>query len=60
MHEYYLEYLEWKRSFKKPKPAPITTPLVIEPATISAEEAISGERLSSSSAGRSYASGRRQ
>lgn len=49
VHQYYLEYLEWKRSLQKPKPVPITTPLVIEPAPISAEEAISSERLSSSS-----------
>ncbi|KAL1398500.1 hypothetical protein pipiens_008917 [Culex pipiens pipiens] len=49
VHQYYLEYLEWKRSLQKPKPAPITTPLVIDPAPISAEEAISSERLSSSS-----------
>ncbi|XP_065083419.1 protein phosphatase 1H [Ochlerotatus camptorhynchus] len=46
VYQYYLEYLEWKRSLQRPKPAPVPTS-----AVVTAEEAIAGElnHLSSSS-----------
>lgn len=50
VYQYYLEYLEWKRSLQKPKPALAQATEAKETsAVLTAEEAISSELLSSSS-----------
>ncbi|XP_055616164.1 protein phosphatase 1H [Toxorhynchites rutilus septentrionalis] len=45
VYQYYLEYLEWKRSLQKPKPVVVST----NSNASAAEEALAGEGLSSES-----------